>query len=236
MVGEDRDIYYSALSSKLFSSQQSSDRIIDQVAAMLGCADRSELGIVAGPRGLVAGRLILLPPSGQGEVNCEGGTPTLIPTEINADTWRATLPCSAEQAACEGHTVLVVEKEAVFKHLIQQPLAKGTVLVTGKGYPDLATRALVKLLASRASCERGARLGVVGMFDSDPYGIDIHRQYVQACGGVEWVGVDLEDFLPTAQDDAGAGRLVQLRTDERAKAVRLLRTLNHHTTHDELWR
>lgn len=231
---EDRDIYYQSLSSGLFSSQQSSDRIIDQVAALLGCADRSELGIVASPRGLLSGRLTLFPPRG-GEVKCEASTTKLIPTEIT-DSWRATLHCDAE-GGCEGHTVLVVEKEAVFKYLIQYPL-KASVVVTGKGYPDHATRALVQLLSIMGTCERGGGVRVVGLFDSDPYGVDIHRQYVLSTGGVEWIGVDLEDFLPQpySEEHGKKSQLVQLRTDERTKAVRLLRTLQGNSEVEELWR
>lgn len=211
----------------LFSSQQASDRIIDKVAALLGCADRNELGIVASPRGLLAGTLTLIPPRGQGraEIKCEAGVSTLVPTELSISNlvWTLSLPDSDERM------VLVVEKEAVFKHLlefqrrqsarVQLNLAE-VVLVTGKGYPDCATRALVRLLSGPAS-----RIKMFGLFDSDPYGIDIHRQYLAACSNcntVEWIGVDLEDFLPIDGDQTGA--LIQLRNDERAKAVQLLRT------------
>lgn len=233
---EDRDIYYTTLSSRLFPSQQSSDRIIDQVCALLGCADRSELAIVASPRGLFSGSLTLSPPSGQGIVQCFSGLPTLIPTEINAETWRATILCTHEAEFCIGHVVVVVEKEAVFKHLIQHPtVARQWVVVTGKGYPDHATRALIQILGAGLECEKGGGVRMVGVFDCDPYGIDIHRQYVQVCGGVEWVGVELDDFL--AQNDSEqASQLVQLRADERAKAVRMLRTLTGTSADEELWR
>ncbi|CCF50812.1 hypothetical protein NDA11_006131 [Ustilago hordei] len=222
--------------ARLFPSQQSSDRIIDQVCALLGCADRSELAIVASPRGLFSGSLTLSPPSGQGIVQCFSGLPTLIPTEINAETWRATIPCTHETEFCIGHVVVVVEKEAVFKHLIQHPtVARQWVVVTGKGYPDHATRALIQILGAELECEKGGGVRMVGVFDCDPYGIDIHRQYVQVCGGVEWVGVELDDFL--AQNDSEqASQLVQLRADERAKAVRMLRTLMGTSADEELWR
>ncbi|SOV05609.1 related to meiotic recombination protein SPO11 [Ustilago sp. UG-2017a] len=236
-----RDIYYTTLSSRLFPSQQSSDRIIDQVCALLGCADRSELGIVASPRGLFSGSLTLSPPSGQGIVQCFSGVPNLIPTEINAETWRATLPCTHEAEFCIGHVVVVVEKEAVFKHLIQHPtLARQWVVVTGKGYPDHATRALIQILGAGLECEKGGGVRMVGVFDCDPYGVDIHRQYVQVFGGVEWVGVELDDFLAQNDSEEGgeeeASQLVQLRADERAKAVRMLRTLTGTSADEELWR
>jgi len=43
--------------------------------------------------------------------------------------------------------ILIVEKETVFFHLLMEAdplLAEAALLVTGKGYPDFATRAFVK--------------------------------------------------------------------------------------------
>lgn len=204
---------------------------------MLGCTSRAQLGIVASPRGLVSGPLTLHSP-GSGSVRCEERA-TLIPPDLSS-TWSVTLSCT-DPSVCreQGHTVLVVEKEAVFKHLLQQqPLMHGgeLVLVTGKGYPDYATRALLTLLSS-AKCERGGEARVVGLFDGDPYGVDIHRHYTMHACEVEWLGIDLADFTQQSNTEEENQQLVPLRNDERAKAVRLLRTFWHQDREQvPLWR
>nr|WJN25134.1 meiosis-specific topoisomerase [Pseudozyma thailandica] len=222
-----RDIFYQSLN--LFSSQQASDRIIEQVLTLLGCTDRVECGIVASPRGMLSGALTLVSPSTQVQVKVEMGSSHLIPTEINA-SWTANLACT--DVNCRGHFVVVVEKEAVFKTLVQlsPPLCGGkAIIVTGKGYPDHATKALVSVLAT-STCAHGGTVSMVGMFDGDPYGVDIHRQYSTALATrmrMRWTGVDVVDFLPNQTiPERARGVLVQLRNDERAKAIRLLNVLD----------
>ena len=201
------DIYYQSL--HLFSSQQASDRIITHLVTLLQC-DRCELNIVASPRGLVCGALTIIPPT-SAALECAARQPTLIPPEISAGQgWSVDLHCPPH---CPGHTLLVVEKEAVLKHLVQQRCCSSTIMLTAKGYPDLATRRLLQLVA--AACA----VTTVGLFDGDPYGVDVYRQFCGAGVAVEWIGVDVEDFQPESN------ALVQLRNDERAKGVRLLRSL-----------
>nr|WJN25135.1 meiosis-specific topoisomerase [Sporisorium scitamineum] len=211
-----RDIFYQAL--HLFPTQQSSDRIITHLTTLLGCTDRLQLNIVASPRGVVSGPITIIPPVGEA-ITCQFGVTTIIPTEIG--TGWSVAPHH------EAHLVLVVEKEAVFKHLLQTAGGEGererggrgvdwtkVVMLTAKGYPDYATRWLLQLITVTYP-----GVGVVGLFDGDPYGVDIWRQYARDSGGrVEWVGVDLADFLCS-------NALVPLRNDERATAVRLLRGL-----------
>ena len=83
-----------------------------------------------------------------------------------------------------------------------------SILVTGKGFPDLATRALVQ------SLHKELDLPVVGICDSNPFGISVMALY--HCAGdrmgvdgnmkysvpIRWIGLrpsmvsDLEDRLP----------------------------------------
>lgn len=67
--------------------------------------------------------------------------------------------------------VLVVEKEAAFQKLLEEncPRALNCILVTGKGYPDTATRMLVKLLSDK--------MPVYIVVDADPFGVDIMLIY-----------------------------------------------------------
>lgn len=64
------------------------------------------------------------------------------------------------------------------------------------------------------------------MFDGDPYGVDVWRQY-RLHSAVRWVGVDVQDF-----EEKGEG-LVRLRNDERRTAVRLLRGLSGEKEEEE---
>lgn len=69
--------------------------------------------------------------------------------------------------------VLVVEKDAVFQKLLEDdciPLLN-CILVTGKGYPDVATRMLVKLLSEKME------LPTYVVVDADPFGVDIMCVY-----------------------------------------------------------
>ncbi|TKY89480.1 hypothetical protein EX895_002011 [Sporisorium graminicola] len=226
-----RDIYYQSL--HLFATQQASDRTIALLVTLLGCTDRLQLNIVASPRGLVSGPLTLCPPCGEA-IECRPGATTIIPTEISAG-WSVDLRCEPGTHAgthAQRHLVLIVEKEAAFKQIVQfRPDTKEVegngggridwskvVVVTAKGYPDCATRVLVQLLTA-SDCD----VRVVGLFDGDPYGVDIARHF-QSSGKVEWIGVDTAEFLP-APTGPSSSALVPLRNDERATAVRLLNSL-----------
>ena len=69
--------------------------------------------------------------------------------------------------------VLIIEKDAVFQQLINQnflELANG-ILITGKGFPDTNTRELIHILSAEY------KLKTYGLFDADPYGIEILNCY-----------------------------------------------------------
>lgn len=53
--------------------------------------------------------------------------------------------------------VVVVEKEGVFARLVEDGFAAqhNALIVTGKGFPDLATRAFLRLVHVRAQCVWG---------------------------------------------------------------------------------
>lgn len=97
--------------------------------------------------------------------------------------------------------ILVIEKDALFQRLLDDRLATQLpcVLVTARGFPDLATRALLHRLTTAFP---GAP--VVGLVDWNPSGIAILRQYRQggrrgnvtgaegkqfAIPGLSWLGV-----------------------------------------------
>ena len=69
--------------------------------------------------------------------------------------------------------LLIVEKDAVFQKLLEDDCTSslGCILITGKGYPDVATRMLVKLLSEKLE------LPVYIIVDADPFGVDIMCVY-----------------------------------------------------------
>ncbi|KAI5844185.1 Spo11/DNA topoisomerase VI subunit A [Tricharina praecox] len=151
-----RDIFYRH--PAVFRSQAVVDRALDDLAATLGVR-RQELGVVAGAKGLVCGGGLVLHTAGGGghSVLCEA--PTLIPSA-------AAVAPPQQKGGRGGGWVLYIEKESIFHRLSFTPLRTAGVLVTGKGYADIATRELLSLLATQ-----GRR--VYALVDLDPYGIEI---------------------------------------------------------------
>lgn len=73
----------------------------------------------------------------------------------------------------KANFVLVIEKDAVFQKLLEENCSRALkcILVTGKGYPDVATRMLVKMLSEKMN------LPVYIVVDADPFGVDIMLIY-----------------------------------------------------------
>ncbi|PWZ02491.1 hypothetical protein BCV70DRAFT_1044 [Testicularia cyperi] len=86
-----------------------------------------------------------------------------------------------------------------------------------------------------------APLAFLGLFDADPYGIDIHRVYRRSCprANIQWLGMELQDFLPslnlnrephspslTTDAPEANTTLIPLKPTERTKALSLLAKLD----------
>lgn len=133
-----RDIYYRA--PALFGSQAAVDRLVDVIAGQIGVR-RSALGVIAASKGLIAGDATIKlvntgPTSSQVYMKLSHQQETLIPTVDNVAEIRTA-----------ASWLLLVEKEAVFRILMEAGVTSGMshglgqgVLVTGKGYPDLITK------------------------------------------------------------------------------------------------
>lgn len=212
-----RDIFYKH--PKLFRSQRVVDRIVDDLAATFG-AERGALGIVASAKGMVYGDVVI----GGRSFMMEGGG-IVVPGEIEGLVLGE-----------EVQWVLVVEKEAVFRTLAYGGGGRG-IVITGKGYPDVATREVVRML-SEAKTGEGRLLPVYILVDMDPYGIEImatykfgsvalaHENHRLAVERVEWLGVKSGDLVEVMRGaDGGDGEVegVMVLTDrDRRKAVGIL--------------
>lgn len=74
----------------------------------------------------------------------------------------------------EADFILVVEKDTTFQKLIDESFQKmfpRGILVTSKGYPDIATRNVLKMLHEKR------KFRIYGLFDADPHGIEIYLTY-----------------------------------------------------------
>ncbi|GAA5880337.1 hypothetical protein JCM16303_003903 [Sporobolomyces ruberrimus] len=164
VVSTKRDLYYRDVG--LFCKQQTVDAIVEDLAATLKIR-RIELNVVATSKGLFSGCLRLCLVDGTEKSGSIEGT--LIPPTQNME----------HLVASEVAWILVVEKDAVFQALSMAQSASITpqvgtgVLITGKGYPDVSTRELVKRLATEL-----ASVPIMFLVDADPYGIDIMSTFV----------------------------------------------------------
>ena len=185
-----RSIYYRDPS--LFGNQDSVNSAIDQVSRCIE-VPRTALGVIACPRGFVAG-----PISWKDSKN----------VETDAGSHICPIPALVDSIVCircKAIAVLLIEKESIFMRLAQSSIAKEVALVTGRGIPDYATRMFVKLL------DDSLTIPIVGLFDSDAYGIFIAHTYKygsktaavdssgMACPNIKWLGIrpsDLENVKP----------------------------------------
>ncbi|KAF9010696.1 Spo11/DNA topoisomerase VI subunit A [Cyathus striatus] len=197
-----RDMYYRDV--PLFKSQKAVDTLVDDIAATFQL-ERSDLNIRATSKGLISGSgftIHLISGECIQTMNTEG---TLIPVGEDVRSFSIDEDIS---------WVLVVEKEAVFQTLIQMkvvdhPLMPGRgLLITGKGYPDIATRHLVKSLTDALP----RTIPIMVLVDADPYGLDILR--------IKWLGLwssELESFCIDKTS------LIPITKQDEKKALAMLR-------------
>ncbi|KAF8499812.1 Spo11/DNA topoisomerase VI subunit A [Russula emetica] len=163
-----RDLFYKDV--PLFKKQSVVDKLIDDLAATIDTR-RAHLNIRASPKGLICGAGLSIHTISGNVIHIMESEGTLIP--VAEDISSLHIPKNVKW-------VLIIEKEAVFQTLrqlcfIQHPywrLGAG-IMITGKGYPDLATRQLVRMLSD----ELPATVPVVALVDGDAHGLDIVSVY-----------------------------------------------------------
>ncbi|KAL6310487.1 DNA topoisomerase IV alpha subunit [Sparassis latifolia] len=217
-----RDMYYKDV--QLFKSQSVVDRMVDDLAATFELG-RADLHVRASSKGLVCG---------------SGLTIHLGHNEIMSlqDSEGMLIPASEEISRFEVRDglawVLVVEKEAVFQTLCRLKLASHPalpgpgIIITGKGYPDVATRQLVKTLSDNLP----ASIPIVALVDGDAYGIDIlsvykygsrsmrHESERLAAGRVRWLGIWASELAGLGIDKDA---LIPMTKHDEKKALSMLR-------------
>ncbi|GAV76132.1 TP6A_N domain-containing protein [Cephalotus follicularis] len=191
-----RELFYKLLCSSpdYFTSQLQVNRTIQDVVALLRCS-RYSLGIMASSRGVVAGRLLLQEPD-QKVVDCTecGSSGYAISGDLNL--------LDKLVMKTDARYIIVVEKHAIFQRLAEDGVFNHipSIIITAKGYPDIATRFLLHRM-SRAFPE----LPILALVDWNPAGLAILctfkfgsiamglEAYRYACN-VKWLGLRGDDL------------------------------------------
>ena len=155
-----RQIYYSNV--MLFDSKmEAADRAIDKTCEILakvsnkmGSFARSSVAIFASSKGMVYGAVTWTMPTGA-RFDAMLGTGLSIEPNMNGIKF---------SIKPEVESIIVVEKEAVFQQLATEQSGQmdytRTIIVTGKGYPDVSTRLFLRKLLDQYS--RLHLFGLVG--------------------------------------------------------------------------
>jgi len=182
-----RDVYYAL--KHLFKRQNECNTTILELGLVLGLR-RHELNIIPISKGLVTGLFRFRfnsdtssngtdDVSGSGHCqsdwfNCaslaDSGGSISITTE-----WTTT---NVEDIVVQVHDsvrfIVVIEKEGVFQRLLEDRFISliPCIMVTGSGFPDIATRALVAKISAKVPS-----LQVLGVCDYNPYGLALLLTY-----------------------------------------------------------
>ena len=166
-----RGMYYATLSTvgddrikqKFWNSQENSDDAIKAVELLTG-VPREEFSVTSKPKGMISGPITLR--VGGDVIDCSLGsraTSQLIPTNIR----------DLEIIDVKADFIMVVEKDTVLNNIRKSGFIQkyNSILLTGSGEPDRATRMMVKTL------NEVWKKPVVVFTDADPWGLGIALRY-----------------------------------------------------------
>ncbi|GMI20893.1 hypothetical protein TeGR_g6240 [Tetraparma gracilis] len=126
---------------------------------------------------------------GDDDGDCSPGMDDDAPPDNEGMDVDAASPPPRPVFTSDAQFILVVEKEGVFSRIVEDRFFDRvpSIVVTGKGFPDLATRACVRQLSEQLG------IPVLGLCDCNPYGLGVLMSYRGTrAGGVG--GVDSERY------------------------------------------
>jgi len=184
-----RDLFYTDV--KLFIKQDDSDNVLDDLATMVGCT-RSSLNVVASEKGVVLGQISFREAGDFIDCTKMGIGGKSIPPFIDRIT----------DIKGTAKFILLVEKDAAFMRLAEDRFYNTypCIIITAKGQPDVATRLFLKKLKNTL------KIPVLGLVDSDPYGLKILSVYMTGSKNmsydsahlttpdIKWLGVRPSDL------------------------------------------
>lgn len=196
-----RELFYKLLSDspKYFSCQRHVNQTIQDVVSLLRCT-RQSLGIMASSRGALIGRLVLHEPEEE-HIDCSilGPSGHAITGDLNQ--------LSRLNLSSDARYLIVVEKDAIFQRLAEDRLYNQIpcILITAKGYPDIATRFILHRLS-----QTFPNMPIFALVDWNPAGLSILctykygsismglESYRYACN-VKWLGLRGDDLQLISQ-------------------------------------
>ncbi len=200
-----REVFYCDVN--LFKEQKMSDRAIENLAALLGTR-RKCLNVIASAKGTCIGRLQLKDQNNL--INCE---------KLGSGGWGISpMLEQIEILASDAEFILVVEKDAAVMVLTQKKFWQNVpcIIITAKGQSDMATHEFIRRLVA------DLKLPVLGLCDSDPYGLDILMNYahgsVQSAYETPWTAINDLWWLGVRPSDLDTFRIA---SDCRIKMDRM---------------
>lgn len=248
-----REVYYFYVTH--FRSQKECDAAIWDLCYIIQ-TPRHMLNLMASPKGWFCGDIQLISKSNQA---CPGhdedeASPTLVldgrslPSIHGApisSEW--LLPYSQRNFSVQtiaATYILVVEKEGIYNRLSEDGFYRKypCILITGKGFPDFATRAMVRVL------HKELNLPVRGLADCNPFGVLVLNTYrfssnqnrrVAGTGieqdgiPMEWVGLrpsQISHIMSSQSDQSLPQEIFQELTslDQKRLFGTLLKENEHH--------
>ncbi|XP_021704296.1 uncharacterized protein LOC5578497 isoform X2 [Aedes aegypti] len=156
-----RELYYR--DPQITINQRCVDECLRDVCFLLK-SDLWELNVFCSSKGLIAGP-VKFQSKLEETIDCFNSFGTQIPTDVNG----------LLSIELDADLVLIVEKDTVFRRLLDDGiltrLSKKIIVVTSKGYPDVATRLLLKKIRDEH------RIPMYALVDADPFGIEIYCVY-----------------------------------------------------------
>uniref|UniRef100_A0A453RXB0 Topoisomerase 6 subunit A/Spo11 TOPRIM domain-containing protein n=1 Tax=Aegilops tauschii subsp. strangulata TaxID=200361 RepID=A0A453RXB0_AEGTS len=136
------------------------------VVSLLRCT-RQSLGIMASSRGALIGRLVLHEPEEE-HIDCSilGPSGHAITGDLNQ--------LSRLNLSSDARYLILVEKDAIFQRLAEDRLYNQLpcILITAKGYPDIATRFILHRLS-----QTFPNMPIFALVDWNPAGLSILCTY-----------------------------------------------------------
>ncbi len=157
-----REVFYSDVN--LFREQKYSDKIIEDVAAMIQTT-RDSIHVVASARG-----------SAMGRVTIRDGGDLIDLTKMGTGGWAVTpFLDQLEIIESDAEFIILSEKDAAVMRLAEAKYwnRQPCIVLTGKGSGDIATRAFLKMLVKELE------IPAFALVDSDPYGHYIYSVFLR---------------------------------------------------------
>jgi meiotic recombination protein SPO11 len=133
--------------------------------------------------------------------------------------------------------IIVIEKEATFRSIASSTfwnsISTHGIIITGKGYPDIATRALLHFLSTPSPQNGFGSPPIFGLADCDPDGLAIlsiyrngstalaHENDSLRVPQLQWLGLRVEHTMDERLLHNSQG-LLSLSVRDRRKAVKML--------------